>query len=170
MLLLLTLLLFFYNETEARDHDGATSPYVDSSMKEMQKARACLPAFVSTMMDACLVHLNVLEQHRFLTTVGLERILQQLEAGAPLCKAVKPALMRMLSRHENTVARRIARGESSVEGDGWDETTTELRGTLSQAEYLCNSQMGGEVRSEMLRCMRAVDKESTKKKLVHYFG
>ena len=78
--------------------------------------------------------------------------------------------MRMLSRHENTVARRIARGEVPVEGDGWDETTTKLRGALSQAEYLCNSQMGGEVRSEMLRCMRAVDKESTKKKLVHYFG
>jgi hypothetical protein len=122
------------------------------------------------MLDAGLVHLNVLEHHRFLTTVGLERILQQLEAGAPLCKAVKPALMRMLSRHENTVARHNARGEASVEGDGWGETTTKLRESLSQAEYLCNTQMGGEVRSEMLRCMRAVDKESTKKKLVHYFG
>jgi len=166
------LVLLFGDLWETRRYDGATSPYVESSMKEMLRARQCLPDFVGSMMDSWLQHLTVLEHHRFLTTVGLQKLIQTMENGIPLCQAMKPMLKRMLHRHVDTLARHTAMLEPGhVVGPGWDETSVRMGAALTEVEDLCKGKVTGkEDQGQILTCMKAVEKSSKRKHLLHYFG
>jgi hypothetical protein len=169
----LLILLTKYGAS-GREYDGWTSFYEEEPMREMQRARQCLPPFVSQIMDSALYQMNAVEHHRYLTTCTLLKLRMELSAGMPLCRALPVALKRMLSRHQNRIKQREAMRVYAESGDGWSETTQRIKETITNAESLCMREPV-EARQidkkKVIDCMRRdVEKKAVIKMILHHLG
>lgn len=168
------LLVFCATALRAQIYDphgagSSTTHYAPPALKEWQSARACLPLAAVAQLDDWLVHLTELHYHRLLQTLALEKLLEEMEAGSPLCPAVPRVLQRVLRRHQQAMDQRAALEESLP--PGWVETRARLWDARRDAEAQCWARLSDweEARTQTVDCMRRVQKASMRKTLVHHF-
>lgn len=164
-LFLLLLLVLQWEEVR-----GLT-PHVESVMKEMMPMRDCLPPNIVYAMSLWLAEVREHSHHRYLETVGLRELALQLDSRSPLCHALEMTLRRISSAHRYALAQRESASTPILKNDGWKETSVRLKNALQPLKNQCALEFslkskGGE--KAVSRCMRAIEKKSVTKLMVHY--
>jgi hypothetical protein len=135
-------------------------------MRQMLDMRKCLPPDILMVMDDTLQEMRDISHHRFLTSVGLEKLSLELESGVHLCHALIVSLRHQMNRHRHVMNQKQSSGIIFQAGDGWQETLNRLRDTIPRVKDLCHSN----VHPSLVSCMKSVEKEVIKKIVVHHIN
>lgn len=114
------------------------------ALREMVRARQCLPYRVTNFTDNWLKHLRGdMNYRRRLESIITKQMGARLASGEPLCMAVRSALQRVTNHHRYVMDQRAAEGLVVLYGDGWAETLRLMESAWKPVLVQCQQRIIG---------------------------
>jgi hypothetical protein len=106
--------------------EGQISSYTEASMREMLRARECIPHEVVVNIDQWFKYIPDMTHYRYMNAVAFEQLTLSLQSGKKLCPSLSDAHRRVLNLHRHNMRQREASSIPILEGDGWRETLKKM--------------------------------------------